>query len=58
MILSRSIQALEMRALGSWGGPSAVGIARARTAKERKVKKAILTGENMIVVDRYGKRTL
>ena len=43
---------LEMRALGSWGGPSDVPSARARVAKKRKQKTAILTGES--IVDRYG----
>ena len=46
----------EIRAGGYPDGPSAagLGIARARVAKEKKAKRVILTGEN--ILDWYGRK--
>lgn len=51
---SRALLVLEMRVLRSLDRFSDVGLARARVAKERKAKRVILTGENM--VDWYGRK--
>jgi len=54
MVSSRAVLVLEMRTLRSLDRPSDAGIARARVAKEKKAKRVILTGEN--ILDCYGRK--
>lgn len=48
MVSSRAALVMEMRDLMFLDRPSDAGVARARVAKEKKAKRVILTGENML----------